>query len=222
MEIETIKLQELRQDEREVLDRDRERWRKMGQGAHLDDWLDLYPGLIIRRRLAMKIAHVNKPEGRGYALAFGQLMAADGLDDMDKTARSAVLWLGDDAERLAILRAIRDEMTPGQRARLNSPISARQKVEQVLKARDNPDGNPNKKASALSILKRQNDEFVRKVAHLEEKLAAAEQGSLFDLKNDTAKDIALTIVKNVSSGRAETIIREMRLALRAGQQAPAG
>jgi len=39
----------------------------MGSGAHLDDWLAYGPGLLIRRRLAMRIAYVNRPEGKGYA-----------------------------------------------------------------------------------------------------------------------------------------------------------
>jgi hypothetical protein len=39
----------------------------------------------------MRLAHVNRPEGKGYALAFAQLMKADGLDTMEKTSISAVL-----------------------------------------------------------------------------------------------------------------------------------
>jgi hypothetical protein len=30
-------------------------------GGHLDDWLSYYPGLAIRRRLAMRLAFVNRP-----------------------------------------------------------------------------------------------------------------------------------------------------------------
>ncbi len=93
--IDTIKQTDLTVSERQVLDDDRERWRRMGSGAHLDDWLAYGPGLLIRRRLAMRIAYVNRPEGKGYARAFAQLMEHDGLDTMDKTSISAVLWLHD-------------------------------------------------------------------------------------------------------------------------------
>ena len=73
----------------------------MGAGSHLDDWLAYFPGLAIRRRLAMRLAFTNKPEGKGYAQAFGELMKADGLlDPTVKTAFTAVLWLGDDPERM--------------------------------------------------------------------------------------------------------------------------
>ena len=67
MTIDTIKQTDLTVSERQVLDDDRERWRRMGSGAHLDDWLAYGPGLLIRRRLAMRIAYVNRPEGKGYA-----------------------------------------------------------------------------------------------------------------------------------------------------------
>jgi hypothetical protein len=129
MTIDTIKQTDLTVSERQVLDDDRDRWRRMGSGAHLDDWLAYGPGLLIRRRLAMRIAYVNRPEGKGYARAFAKLMEHDGLDTMDKTSISAVLWLHDAPERLSVLREIRETMTVGQRARLNSPISARQRVE---------------------------------------------------------------------------------------------
>ena len=54
---------------------------------------------------------------------------------MDRTSISAVLWLGDDPERMKVLRELREAMTPGQRSRLNSPITARQRVEAILQAR---------------------------------------------------------------------------------------
>jgi hypothetical protein len=100
MQIEDIKATELVQGERDTLREDALRWPRMGAGSHLDDWLAYVPGLRIRRRLAMKLAHVNKPEGRGYPQYFGMLMQADGLDHMDKTSISALLWLDEEAERM--------------------------------------------------------------------------------------------------------------------------
>jgi hypothetical protein len=47
MTIDTIKQTDLTVSERQVLDDDRERWRRMGSGAHLDDWLAYGPGLLI-------------------------------------------------------------------------------------------------------------------------------------------------------------------------------
>jgi hypothetical protein len=137
MTLETIKKSDLTPSERDILAADRERWARMGAGSHLEDWLAYGPGLMIRRRLAMKAAASNAPEGRLYVEAFSKLMADDGIDTGDKSTMhrfTAVLWLHDDPERITVLRAILDGMTPGERSRLNSPITARQRVYAKLQA----------------------------------------------------------------------------------------
>lgn len=206
--INSIEQERLTASERTVLAEDRKRWQRMGAGAHLDDWLAYGPGLMIRRSLAMHIAFVNRPEGKGYAMAFKRLMEHDGLNTMDKTSISAVLWLNDDPERMTILREIRDTMSVGERARLNSPISARQRVEKILRARQGGT-EATMKTAPMSILKRQLEERNRAIADLQERLAAAENrdGSLFDLKRDKAEDIISAIVGVVTEHRATTIAR---------------
>jgi len=103
----------------------------------------------------MRLAFTNKPEGKGYAQAFAELMKADGLlDPAVKTSFTAVLWLGDDPERLQILRELREAMTPGQRSRLNSPITARQRVEAILQAR-RIGSEETVKVSPVALLKHQ-------------------------------------------------------------------
>jgi hypothetical protein len=211
----------LTQSEQNVLAEDRERWKRMGAGAHLDDWLAFGPGLLLRRRMAERMAHVNRPEGKGYAQAFAALLEQDGLNTMDKQSISAVLWLNDDPARMIILREIRDAMTVGERARLNSPISARQRVEKILKVREaaakareeGREGEPEEKlrGSPMARLKDQVAEQTREIEHLKERLAAAEQrdGSLFDLRRDKIDDIAVTIISNASPSRAEGIARAL-------------
>jgi hypothetical protein len=111
---------------------------------------------MIRRRLAMRMAFTNRPEGRGYIQAFAELMQADDLDTMDKTSISAVLWLGDDPERMKVLRDLRDALSPGQRSRLNSPITARQRVEAILKAgQHGPEVEETVRVSPVALLKEQ-------------------------------------------------------------------
>jgi hypothetical protein len=228
--INEIRQSELTQGEIQVLAEDTKRWQRMGAGAHLDDWLAFGPGLLIRRRLAMRLAYTNEPKGKGYNTAFGQLMEADGLHTMDghgkadstkKTAISCVLWLHEDDERLNTLREIRETMTVGERARLNSPISARQRVEKLLAARAG-NAEAKKKDSPLARSTRTIAEQTREIEHLREQLAAAEQrsGSLFDLKHDSANDIATVIVNTVSGRKAETVAREVLKQLKAAK--PAG
>jgi hypothetical protein len=204
MQIDSIKQTELTQSQRDVLKQDTARWERMGGGGHLDDWLAYQPGLMIRRQLAMRIAFVNRPEGKGYAQAFAQLMKSDGLDHMDKTSISALLWLGDEAERMQMLRELREAMTPGRRSRLNSPISARQLVEKALKARQSGT-EETEKMSPVALHKQTIMEQAREIEELKLKLAKASDGSLFDLKKDNADDIATVIVNSVGAHKAKAI-----------------
>src|SRR5512132_2357148 len=98
-------------------------------------------------------------------------MKADGLDTMDRTSISAVLWLGDDPERSQILRELREAMTPGQRSRLNSPITARQRVEAILLARRSGVDEETVRASPVALLKEQLTARDREIAQLKSELA---------------------------------------------------
>lgn len=221
MQVEAIKQSDLTQSEREVLKEDAARWKRMGAGSHLDDWLSYFPGLAIRRRLAMRLAFTNKPEGKGYAQAFRELMKADGLlDPAVKTSFTAVLWLGDDPERMKVLRELREAMPPGQRSRLNSPITARQRVEAILQARRHG-VEESVKASPVALLKEAMVEQAREIVELKQKLAKHEQGSLFDLKHDSADDIASAITGNLSAHKAKSLADGILARLKKSQK-PAG
>lgn len=207
MSIEEIKQKELSPDERAVLAADSERWTRMGAGSHLDDWLAYQPGLRIRRKLAMQVAHVNKPAGRGYNEAFGLLMRSEGLDHMDKHSISALLWLDDQAERMQMLKDIRASMSPGERARLNSPITAKTRVSDAIKARSDPPLQV-ARPSPVAQLRAQVAEQERVIAELEQKNANLEHDNglaHFDLKKDKADDIAVVIVNSVTEKKARAI-----------------
>lgn len=216
---------ELTASERTVLAEDRARWERMGGGAHLDDWLAYGPGLLIRRRLAMKLGHVNRPEGRNYAAAFSALMEKDGLHTMDKTSISAVLWLEDNPEHLRILREIRETMTVGERSRLNSPIAARQQVEKILKVRAGG-VEETLRTSPFAMLKRKVAEQDRQLADLQERLASAQRDadrSFFDIKLDRAEHIGRALADNVSQSKFRRIVDSALARYKAKQSpAPAG
>jgi hypothetical protein len=120
----------------------------LSKGSQLDDWLAFGPGLLIRRRLAKNIAglaETDPAKGHRYSRAFKEQMEMDGLydrttkSDVMKSTFTAVLWFYDDEKleerRREILEEIRSNMTPGQRARFNSPISAQQRVLDELRTR---------------------------------------------------------------------------------------
>jgi hypothetical protein len=171
----------------------------------------------------MKIAHTNEPKGRGFNEAYSGLLLADGINIHDKsamTAFTAVQWLWDKPERMEILREIRDAMTPGERARLNSPISARQRVEKLLQARAK--GTEEKlRESPVKALRKQIADLERRNAELEAKLARHD-GSKFDLGLDTATDIGRTLADNVSESKAAAIFKAARERYKQRKQKPPG
>lgn len=213
IDIDHILQTELLPEDREVLAEDKRRWTELGSGAHLTQWLQFAAGLRIRRRLAMKVNFTNQPQGRGYTQTYGQLLRFAGFDISDKRLMgtlTAVAWLDDKPERLSLLRDITDAMTPGERSRLNSPISARQRVEKILKAREGGKEAMTKDAP-ITILKAKNAEQARTIAHLEEKLAAAqhdaEDGSLFGPKDSAARVADVLASMNYSVSKIDEICK---------------
>ena len=113
---------------------------------------------------------------------------------MTTVLRTAVLWICDIPEHKQILQEILDALSPGQRSRLNTPIAARQRIKTVLDAREH--GTEEKvKEAPLTLAKQQLVEQNRKIARLEEQLAAAQNdASLFDLRRDSADHIIGTAI----------------------------
>jgi hypothetical protein len=91
-------------------------------------------------------------------------------------------------------------------ARLNSPISARQRVEKLFKVREGGTEAATR-TSPLAKLQTLALEQEHQIEHLKEKLAAAERrdGSLFDLRKDRIEDIISTIIHTVTEHRAKQI-----------------
>jgi hypothetical protein len=72
------------------------------------------------------------------------------------------------------------------------------------------------RVSPMALLKRQIDERVREIAHLKEQLASAEQGAnYFDLKKDSIRSIAETIIGNVSDEREVKIADAIKASIQA-------
>ena len=221
---------------RQRLERDAERAKRMVGGGHLQDWLDYEVSFWGIRTEAMRIAHVNRPEGRGYSEAHGQLMAHYGLNHLDGGTVSAVLWLTDQREktksgdlhltRKEILDGILKSLTPGQRSRLASPITARQRVQKriaELAANESAtdDAKIEKPLSKLKQTEHMLAKALQEKHHLEEQLKRGDQ-SLFDLRQTPPKEIAFVIVENVSEGRWRDLKKFADEGYKRKRQKPAG
>jgi hypothetical protein len=171
--------------------------------------LMLCPGLMIRRTLAQKIAGTQDLESDGYKKAFRAQMLQDNLYDAStksqtlKVTFTAILWL-QSPEHKAALAEIRSSMTPGQLARLNSPITARQKVERKLGI-TTVKPKPVKEPTDPDALAERNKELVEELAS--EKALRADDASVFDVTAGTVQSVARTIVGQVSPDRARKIAR---------------
>jgi hypothetical protein len=77
------------------------------------------------------------------------------------------------------------------------------------------------KASPVALLKAQIIERDREIERLKHELAKQADGSLFDLKRDSAGDIASTIIGNLSAHKAKSLADGILTRLKKSQK-PAG
>jgi hypothetical protein len=75
------------------------------------------------------------------------------------------------------------------------------------------------RVSPMAVLKRQLEDCNHKIAHLEEQLACADSGSVFDLKKDSTKDMASVVVNTISETKADAFADDIKYALKAKRQA---
>ena len=86
----------MREDERDrVCRQGTEAWRRLKRDKNWLDWVKVGEALQIGREWAMNQAGTNRPEGKGYNMAFGEWMAKYKLDDMDKGDRSRLFTVID-------------------------------------------------------------------------------------------------------------------------------
>jgi hypothetical protein len=209
----------LESGQRKILAADRERWKHMGAGAHLSDWLAFLPGMLLRQEMALRIAGTNRREGKGYTGALSALMMRDGLYDSTtvtqpaKESFGAVLWFGVKNHRMEILQEILRDMTPGQRARFNSPITARQRVKKIAVERELEEAPKQRavkppKDDAAKALSDQARDLEGENEHSREQLAAAEsaphrEAGAVDL--DQARDTYAALLPTRSEARRKEL-----------------
>jgi hypothetical protein len=162
--------------------------------------------------MALRIAGTNRREGKGYTGALSALMMRDGLYDSTtvtqpaKESFGAVLWFGVKNHRMEILQEILRDMTPGQRARFNSPITARQRVKKIAVERELEEApkpravKPLKDDAAEALSDRARD-LEGENEHLREQLAAAE--SVVNLEQ--ARDAYATLLPAGSEARCKEL-----------------
>jgi len=109
-------------------------WRriKTSQARAWGDWMTIGDGLLEGRRWAMHMAGVNAPEGKGYALAFGEWLTKYHLADMDAGDRAKLLQL---VEERPAVEAWRATLTDKERRNLNNPTTVWRKWHAATKVK---------------------------------------------------------------------------------------
>jgi hypothetical protein len=153
-------------------------WRrvKTNQSRMWGDWMQIGDGLLEGRRWAMARAETNKPEGKGYVLAYGEWLKRFRLDDLDKADRAKLLQLME--ERPAV-EEWRLTLTDYERRTLNNPTTVWRKWTAATKVKKPRPRTADVPAGEHTRAKDLLQQAQARVEELQEELAAT-----FDLEGD--------------------------------------
>ena len=87
---------------------------KKSQARMWGDWMTIGEGLLEGRRWAMQMAGTNKPEGKGYVMAYAEWLKRFKVDDMDKSDRAKLLQLMEERPAVEEWRATLDRLRAAQ------------------------------------------------------------------------------------------------------------
>jgi hypothetical protein len=185
-------------------------WVRLRHNSTWNDWKAVGAAHVVGRTEAMRDAHTNKPEGRGYCAAFSAWARKYGFD-LDKGDRARLFNVMD---HLVEIESWLAKLTPTERLRFNHPntIWRRWKAATV-----EPKAGAEKKASPIQKL---NDEIIKLQEENDRMRREIEDGG-GDLWNsdDRPRDIARIVIQQCKSKtKAENVAREILKALKVEKQ----
>jgi hypothetical protein len=92
---------------------------KKAQTRMWGEWMTIGEGLLEGRRWAMQVAGTNRPEGKGFVMAYSEWLKRYKVDDMDKSDRAKLLQLMEERPAVEEWRAT---LTDYDRRNLNNPV----------------------------------------------------------------------------------------------------
>jgi hypothetical protein len=178
-----------------------EAFERIRTGQHWRDWMFIADGLMVGRFRAMRRAATDNIQDPKYRRAFREWMnERQWARDLDNPTRSHLFWCADHRSEL---EAWRDTLASNKRAELNHPSTMKRAYERAhadkaAKAAPQPE-------TRYQRLEREFEQVSGELADARERLAATDQGSLFDLHKDTAAEIAEVIIKHLKLARTRGI-----------------
>ena len=169
--------------ERERVNRQtRAAWGRLKREKSWQDWVAVGEGLVMWREEAMREAGVNRPEGKGYNMAFGNKLVENKLDDMDKGDRGRLFNCMDN---LHLIDEWRARLTLSERLKYNHPATVWRRwsksVEPATKDDPTAEPKPTLRYSVANLseenaeLRRQLEQAKARIVELEEELAHAKE-----------------------------------------------
>lgn len=178
---------------------------RLKRGQSWDDWLKIGTFLNIGRNKAMLRAGTNEPIGARYIKAFSEWMSAYAwIGDVDKATRVHAMWAVDHVDDLTRLR---ENMGLTQRLACNHPTSMRRRWDKSQKEADKVAPTAGKKESRADVIQRELEAVAAERDKWKHK--AEKDGSLFDLKQDTAALIAMVIASHVTPYKVGEILKAL-------------
>lgn len=183
-------------------------------GQQWEDWLAIGRLMQIGRNKAMLRAGTNDPVGARYNKAFGEwLDARQWLRDIDKATRIHAMWCLDHLEEL---NRLRENMGQTKRDNANHPTTMRRAWDKWQREGEKADPKEKREPRA-KVLERELEAIAAERDKWKHK--AEKDGSLFDVKKDTAKQIAVAIRHNVTTYKLAEIHKAIGEALKEAKAA---
>jgi hypothetical protein len=152
---------------------------KRAQSRNWSQWMTIGEGLLVGRKWAMHRAGTNRPEGKGYILAFNEWMRQWRLHDIDRSDRANLLRLMEELPAVEEWRG--NTLTEQERRNLNNPTLVWRKwkaLERPRQSRSSPDG---------ARLRRTNEQLQARVEELEQELEQA-RVKIFKLESERQQE----------------------------------
>jgi hypothetical protein len=137
---------------------------KRTQSRNWSEWMTLGEGLLAGRNWAMSTVETNRPEGKGYVLAFHEWLRRWRVNDLNKADRGNLLRVME--ERPAIEEWRTNTLTDVERRKYNNPTVVWHKWKSLgrPRSRSSPEG---------ARLRRANEQLQERIAELEQELRNA-------------------------------------------------
>lgn len=178
-----------------------EAYDRIRRGQHWLDWMFIAEGVEEGRYEALRRAGTNDVRNPKYKKAFKEWMRdRPWAHDLDAPTRAHLFWCLDHRNEIEVWR---ETLSANVRATLNHPTTMKRKYEATHREADEKSAAPGAKETRAQKLEREIDRLTDE-AEVWRKRAQTE-GSLFDLKRDTVKDIARTIAEQMTPGRLKAL-----------------